>query len=338
METIYLGGYTRQTNKGLHTLTLDDNGQVVKTEQIIEETNPTYFVVSKDEQHLYTLSEKEGKAGVAHYAYQNGHFVEVGRVSFLTNNGCFISLDEDKQVLYTANYHEGKLAVIKIEANGELTLMNITSHVGHGPHENQDGPHCHYLAPTPDHRYLLACDLGTDAVTTYELTADYNLSEVANYHTELGSGARHLAFHPTLPIVYLISELTYTIDVLSYQDGQLERLNRVDTLEHVEGFNSSSAIRVSSDGNFVYVSNRGDNSLSVLKITQQGTELTLIQTIASGGDFPRDFNFNHDESLLIVGHQKSEVVTFFQRDAKTGTLTALPQTAPVSEIVCVQTI
>ncbi|MDO4680345.1 MAG: lactonase family protein [Aerococcus sp.] len=338
METIYLGGYTRQTNQGLHTLTLDDNGTVADTKLIIEEVNPTYFAVSSDEQHIYTLTEKDGHAGVAHYQKEDNQFVEVGRVSFLTANGCYLSLAEEDQLLFTANYHEGKLAVIKIEADGALTLMNITSHVGHGPHENQDRPHCHFLAPTPDGKYLLSCDLGTDAVTTYALTDDYNLQKVDNYQTEPGSGARHLAFHPTLPIVYLISELSYTVDILKYQNGSLSPVDRVATLESVESFNSSSAIHVSSDGKFVYVSNRGSNTLSVLEISDQGQHLTLIQTIASGGDFPRDFNFNHDESLLIVGHQKDDVITFFKRDAKTGQLEKLPQTASVSEIVCVQTV
>lgn len=338
METIYLGGYTRQTNEGLHTLTLADDGAVMATECIIKETNPTYFAVSKDENHLYTLSEKEGHAGVAHYQKHRDHWQEVSRVNFLTHNGCYLALDETQQLLFTANYHEGKLALIKIEADGALTLMNLTSHLGHGPHDNQDGPHCHYLAPTPDHRYVVACDLGTDALTTYAITSDLNLKAVANYQTLPGTGARHLAFHPTLPVAYLIGELTYTIDVLSYQDGTFTRLDRISTLNEVHGFNSSSAIRVSSDGRFVYVSNRGDNSLSVLEISNQGQTLTLIQTIASGGDFPRDFNFNHDESLLIVGHQKDQVVTFFKRDAKSGRLSACEQTAPVSEIVCVQTV
>lgn len=74
----------------------------------------------------------------------------------------------------------------------------------------------------------MVCDLGIDTVFTYKRTAE-GLEEVAQYKTKAGSGPRHLAFHPTLPIAYLICELDATVEVLSYnkENGTFTNLDKI---------------------------------------------------------------------------------------------------------------
>lgn len=334
METLYLGGYTKQNNKGIHTLALNDDGTFGSSALIIEETNPTYFALSKDEQHLYTLSHAESQPGVAHYQQHHGHYKFIDRVTFLETNGCYLALDDDRQLLYIANYHEGKLAVIKIQSDGRLSLMNITTHIGQGPNANQESAHCHFLDRSPD-GYLISCDLGTDSVSTYKLSPDYNLVLKDDYHAKPGTGTRHLTFHPNGRYAYIIGELSNTIDVCQYDDGHLSLIERVNITDNTAD-TGAAAIRVTSDGHFLYASTRSTDTLTSFKLSTAGDHLTRIQTVSTGGRMPRDFNFNRTEDYVIVGHQESSDISLFSRDHETGLLTQQATHAVIPEIVCIR--
>lgn len=337
METIYVSGYTREDNKGIHTLTLSaDKKAFEASELIIEENNPTYITLSKDGKHLFTLSDGD-EPGVAHYEINDGQFAFKDRVKVFNENGCYLTYDEEAKVLYDANYKKGELAVIKVNKDGTLTVTDVIQHTSPvGPHENQDFAHAHFIHPTNDHKYILSCDLGTDEVHTYTLTDDNKLTEVSVYKAAPGTGPRHLAFHHSEPIVYLLGELDYTVEVLNIQeDGSLVAGNRYDTIpSDWTEFNSSAAIRLSSDNKFLYVSNRGHNSITVFEVSADGQSLTEIQNISTEGNFPRDFNFNADESFIIVGHQFQPQISLFTRNQESGLLTYVDNTS-INEIVCV---
>jgi 6-phosphogluconolactonase len=98
--------------------------------------------------------------------------------------------------------------------------------------------------------------------------------------------------------------------------------------------NGAAAIRLSSDNHFVYVSNRGFNTLATFKVEANG-QLTLIDQTSVEGDFPRDFNFNADESFVIVVNQNTNNATLYTRDAATGKLTMVQKDFTVPEGVCV---
>lgn len=335
METLYLGGYTRSNNCGIHLLQFNPQKKTIATHHLlIEEQNPTYFTLSKDGNHLYTLSEKE-RPGVSHYQKIGKSFHLVDHLAFGQGNGCHLSLDEDRQLLYQANYHAGSLAVLAIAPNGRLTLQDQIYRQGQGPHPHQDKSHCHFIHLDPTGNYLLACDLGSDQVLTYTLTPTNTLHLYSTYHSLPGSGPRHFIFHPNGHIVYIINELTATLDIARFQDGTLTRIGQV--LSQATPFpkdNSAAALKISQNGRFLYVSNRGANTLSCLQISPDGQSLTLLQTLPSGGDFPRDFTLFADDQFLLVGHQKEAKITLFERDAQTGLLTLLPTSAPLDEIVC----
>lgn len=337
METIYVSGYTREDNKGIHSLTLNtDQATFEASELIIEENNPTYISLSNDGNHLFTLSDGD-EPGVAHYEKVGENFELKDRIKVFNENGCYITFDDEANVLYNANYKKGELAVIKVNEDGSLTLTDLIQHTSPvGPHENQDFAHAHFIHPTNDRKYILSCDLGTDEVHTYTLTDDYKLSEVSVYKAAPGTGPRHLAFHHSEPIVYLLGELDYTVEVLTIQeDGSLTAGNRYDTIpSDWNEFNSSAAIRLSKDNKFLYVSNRGYNGITVFEVSKDGQSLKEIQKISTEGDFPRDFNFNADESFVIVGHQFQPQVSLFKRDQESGLLTFVDSTS-INEIVCV---
>lgn len=334
-QTILLGTYTRRKSQGIYQIQLDTTAKALTNlELLVPETSPTYLAKSQAG-NLYSVTTVDGKGGCSAYD-ANQHFLNA-----VTEEGaplCYVAVDEERQLVYGANYHKGEVNVYRIEDDGSLTATDQVFHDEPcGSNENQDKPHVHYTDLTPDKR-LAVCDLGTDRVYTYDISAEGKLTEVAVYVAEDGTGPRHLAFHPNGEIAYLFGELDSTVTVLRYDatTGSFSQLQKLSTLpEGFTGANGGAAIRVTQDGRFLYASNRGHNSVVVFAITKEGTYLTSEQWISTEGDFPRDFHLAGEEAFVVCANQNSDNLTLYARDAESGHLALLEKDVFAPEAVCV---
>lgn len=327
-EEFYIGTYTKRISRGIYQVSVDsDAAEMTKCEWLASAGSPTYIAKSKAHR-LYVINKKESdgqtQGGLIIYDMTDKKPRAIQQVLTPGSSPAYVSVDEDRQLVYTANYHTAEVTVYKIAEDGALTVadeVTDTDPVGPAP-EQADGPHPHYADLTPDKR-LVVCDLGTDRVYLYDVSDAGKLSAVSHLDLPAGFGPRHIVFDATKGVAYLVGELSSNVATLTYDEkaGQLA----VKQITHVipddwTAHNGSAAIRLSGDGRFVYVSNRGNNSITVLQTADDGT-LTEIQRIATEGDFPRDFNWTADESLVLVVHQNSDNASLFKRDAATGKLT-----------------
>lgn len=331
-QKVYFGTYTRRTSEGVYAADFDNQtGNLSNLRLVATEPSPTYLAFAQNGQ-LYTVGAEGDKGGVAAFDADFSplnHVVEIGAPL------CYVAVDETRNLVYGANYHKGQILVYKRQADGSLTLADVAQHEGSGPHENQASPHVHYTDLTPD-KYLVTCDLGTDEVVTYDVSDEGKLSRLDSYKAASGAGARHIVFHPTQKIAYLMCELNSTVEVLIYDGvGHFEHLQTISTLpDSHKDFNGTAAIRISADGKFVYGSNRGHDSIVVYKVLADGS-LELVEYVPTNGKNPRDFNLTPDNKHLIAVHQDSDNATVFKRDAETGRLTELSHDFHVPEGVCV---
>jgi DNA-binding beta-propeller fold protein YncE len=157
----------------------------------------------------------------------------------------------------------------------------------------------------PAGRWVLAVHLGAGTVSTYELDLESGRlrlrDEVALHH---GAGPRHLAFHPLGTEIYVVNELDSTVTACGYDpaSGRVEPRQTVRTVPaDVAVENYPSAVRVSPDGRFVYVGNRGHDSIGVLR-TARG--LRLLATYPCGGQFPRDLALDAERAAAL-GRQRA---------------------------------
>lgn len=335
-EKIFLGTYTKRSSEGIYTIELDtDKKELTNLTLFTKESGPT-FVALSEKGNLYSVTSVGGNGGVASYS-KAGKLLNT--VTAPGASPCYVAVDEARQLVFSANYHKGQIAVYQINHDGSLTLVDEVTHTEPtGSHENQDKPHAHYADLTPDQR-LVACDLGTDTVYTYDLSAEGKLTLASKLKVADKTGPRHLTFHPKLDIAYLFGELNSTISVLAYDrtDGHFEVLATYPTLAaDYEGFNSGSAVKVTKDGQFLYGSNRGDNSIVVFAIAQDGRSLEFVERVSTQGDFPRDFSLNPSEEFLVCAHQNSDNLTLFARNAQNGQLTLLQKDVYAPEAVCVK--
>lgn len=341
IQTIILGSYTKKDSKGIYSIELDlEKKEMFNLKSIIEENNPT-FLDKSDKGVIYTVSKEEDFGGIASYKKEvDGSFTFLNRVMAKGAPPCYVSVDEKRQLVYGANYHQGIITSYQINNNGSLSLSDTIQHKGNGPHENQNGPHAHYADLTPDNR-LVACDLGNDTVYTYDVSQEGKLTEVAQFKAPPGTGPRHIVFHPNKEVAYLFGELSSEVIVLKYssQTGTFTQEQVVSTLpDHYSEFNGGAAIRISKDGKFLYASNRGHNSIAVYQIAENGLSISLIQLISVEGDFPRDFDITPDQQFLCVANQNTDNLTLLERNKKTGKLTLLSKNIYAPEIVCIKFI
>lgn len=337
-HTLYLGSYTKRESKGVHQITLDTDKNELRDYTLIAEVDsPTYLTFNADKSSMYTISKEEEGGGLTAFTRQeNGHYVKRASNASESSAPCYIALDEERQLLFTASYHSGYVSVYR-ETESGIELCDRVEHEGSSVHKNQDAPHVHYTDYSPDKKYLMVCDLGTDGVYSYIVSDEGKLTESARYQAQPGTGPRHLVFHPNGHTVYLLGELSCEIEVLEYnaKDGSLSYRSRVAMIpeEHTT-FNSGAAIRISQDGEFVYASNRGHDSIVVYKVADD-LSLTLVEYVPTEGNTPRDFNFSPDGAYIIVGHQDSDNLTLFRRDAESGKLALLQKDVYGPECVCI---
>jgi 6-phosphogluconolactonase len=232
------------------------------------------------------------------------------------------------------------LAVLPVKADGSLEEPSQTiQHVGSGPNKSrQEKPHVHSVNISPDNKNLYVADLGTDIVTNYAFDeATGKLSKVQEMSVKAGSGPRHIAFHPNLPLMYVIQEMAGIITQFSVKDGMLTKVEEVSTLpKDFKGENSCADIHFSPDGKFLYGSNRFYDMIVTFAVDEQTGKLTQLSQTSVKGKVPRNFGITPDGKYLLVANQETDNIVIFERDAKTGALKDLNLELKISMPVCIK--
>ncbi|MST86647.1 lactonase family protein [Lactobacillus porci] len=327
---ILIGGYTKHESEGIYQFDFIGAGNEAHLEQgrnVVKVGGPTYFQKAGD--LIFTIKNENGQGGIA--AYRRGKLV-----SQLIHDGsspAYVGINQDKRLLYTANYHTGMLSVISYDEQGQLTLLDQVKHEDRalGPKPEQDTAHPHYFDETPG-GHLVSCDLGQDRVDFYAFK-DGKLSHLASYQNEDGFGTRHLVFDPSGQYFYVTGELSSQVNVVKFDEASWMFQN-VATYSTIpadwDKHNGAAAIRMSKDGRFIYVSNRGNDSIAVFEVKADHT-LKLIQRVSTFGEFPRDFNWDEEEAYVVAANQNTNNATLYARNAADGSLTPLVKNIQVPE-------
>jgi 6-phosphogluconolactonase len=259
---------------------------------------------------------------------------------------CYVSVDRGGRAVLVANYAGGSVALLPVQKDGALSpATHVVQHHGSGPNrERQGAAHAHCIVTDPSNRFALAADLGVDRVLVYRLNLDTGNAGTL-HHIEggdavmrPGAGPRHLAFHPSLPLVFVANELDSTVATLRFdaERGALSVLETRSTLPAAwTGTNYPADIHVAPSGRTLYLSNRGHNSLAVFAISDSGA-LSLEQVVPTGGDWPRNFGLDPTGRWLLVANQRSGTVVVFGRDEKSGRLTPTTHRLTVPTPVCLR--
>lgn len=253
-------------------------------------------------------------------------------------NPCHLTVHPDGGWLLTANYGSdtapGSVAVHRLDADGRpVELTDVAVHEGAGPVAGrQEGSHAHQVLVDPAGRRVLATDLGADAVFTYRLdTRTGTLERVAVNRLRAGSGPRHLAFAPGGELVFSADELSSTVTCHRYDNGTgtLTALSSVPATAVQDVTNQPGGIVASSCGRFVWVTNRGADTVAAFRVA--GTSLEPIDEISAGGAWPRGLTYA-DDHLLVANQHSGTLVAL--RVLDNGALRQAGPALAVPSVVC----
>lgn len=339
---LIVGTYTQSCDsKGIYVYEFDTNKGDFKlksnTENII---NPSYLTVSTDNKFVYSVSENDKKSSVSAFGFNS----KSGKLDFMNYqnpnglNPCYI-INDDKNVI-TANYSSGNISVLGKNSDGSIgEVKQVMQHTGKSINtKRQNAPHTHMVCFSPDKKYVLANDLGTDKVYLYQYNPNGG-AEVLQLKSSIdvkpGSGPRHLIFSKDGKFVYVLQELDGTITSFSYADGILNKLSETTVVaSDFKGDIGAADIHISPDGKFLYATNRGTaNDVSAFKILKNG-KLEFVQRTNTLGKGPRNFIIDPTGNFLLVGHQYTNDIVIFKRDKKTGMLTDTGNKIALCSPVC----
>lgn len=157
--------------------------------------------------------------------------------------------------------------------------------------------------------------------------------------TEPGAGPRHFALLPDSDLVYIAEELSSTVSVHRFDivAGTSQQLQRLSTLpEDFTEPNKVADIHISPNGRFLYVSNRGHDSLAIFAIDAGTGRLTKVGHQQTGGQTPRNFLIDPQGEFVLVAHQDTDDIRLLERDAETGLLRLTEVRIEVPSPVCLK--
>jgi 6-phosphogluconolactonase len=347
-KRVYVGTYTRSgRSQGIHVFERDPISGTLTLLQSLSEVDPSFLTFDPQRRFLFAVSEGLGLNGGAVASFkvdgQTGQLTALSRQPSLGGEPCHLSCDPTGRWILVANHEHGSVVVFPVDADGRLgSVAHFQQHVGSGPGPTQTGPHAHWVDfDLPGQRVLVA-DKGIDKIMLYRLDADtgeLTPNEPAFGSLHAGAAPRHLAFHPSGRYAYVNGEADMTITAFSYdaQRGALDEFQVLSTLP--EGAPragcSTAEIVVEPAGRFVYVSNRGHDSIAIFGIDQATGRLTAAGNTYTQGRIPRNIAIDPSGTFLYAANQESDTIVHFRIEHEKGQLMPTADVTLVGAPICI---
>lgn len=345
---LLIGTYTdKGTSEGIYVYEFDTKtGKAVYKNKATGTENPSYLAISRDGKYVYAANEA-GAGEVSSFTFdkKSGSLKLLGKKPSNGTAPCYVSTNSKGNFVFAGNYGAGNFSVYPVSSDGSLgDAVQVIQHSGSGINkERQEGPHVHSTVLSPDEKFLMVSDLGTDKISIYHFDAHNTTkplipADQPYVEVKAGNGPRHLDFHPNGKFAYSIQEMTGNITVFAYNNGHLNAVQNISILP--QGFNGAigaADIHVSPDGTFLYASNRGEaNDIAIFSIDKGTGMLKPSGRASTLGKGPRNFVIDPSGNFLIAGNQNSDSVIIFRRDKKTGLLSDTGERIKVGAPVCLK--
>lgn len=336
---VYAGTYTNpnakttSASKGIYAWRFDSKtGTLTPIGLVAETINPAHVWASADGRFLYAVNWSAGEASgdtVSAFSIdrKTGALKLVNKVS---SHGALpnqIVLDPSGKVAITVTYDGGTVTAFGVEPDGKLTEAFYTEkHAGQPLSPKQPGPRAHGVVFSKDGRWAYVAQLGLDRVYSYRIdpTARKMMPADPPFVTMNagGSGPRRLQLHPNGNFLYVNHETDSKVSVFEVSGANLKQIQTLSTLPaDYTGNNSTAEIQIDRAGKWLYVTNRGHDSMAHYAVDPSKGTLTLVGHIPSGGRTPRNIMIDPTNQYLIAANQNGENIVVFRIDPKTGNLT-----------------
>lgn len=348
---VYFGTYTAKGgSKGIYRSEFDPKtGKLSEPEVAAELTNPTFLYFSPNGKFLYSVGEVSNtggkKEGGVHAFGVDASTGKLSKLNEQTSGGpgpCHVSTDAAGKNVVVANYGGGSSSIFPVKPDGSLGEASaFFQHEGSSVNKGrQSAPHAHCGFFDETGKFAFVADLGLDQVLIYKVDPETGKAEPNNppfIKLPDGSGPRHLHIAPGNNLMFVNGELDSTVSVVKMQpeNGRFAVTQTLSTLPEPTPGNSTAEVRIHPSGKFVYVSNRGHNSIAAF--SWDGDKLTPIGHITSENvKIPRNFNIDPSGKWMLVASQDGDNIAVFAIDEKTGLAKPTGDKVDVPRPVCVK--
>lgn len=288
--------------------------QTVNTDAQVQPMN-----VIKDKNLLYAGVRSENRILV--YTIKKNGCLEKKSETSIPGSPNYISFNANKKFLFCSSYHTNSMSVIPLNKDGIPTdpIQIIYDIQG-----------CHAALFNMKYNILFVTALKEDCIYLYHSTKHGILKNTVQkfIQTQCNAGPRHIIFHPNENFIYTINELNGTIDVweISIEENipivkNIQNISIIDNYMNTKKYWSSD-IHLTSCGNFLYVSDRILNSISLFYINKNNGKLSFIKIYITEIQ-PRAFCIDSHNQYIIVAGQKSNKFTVYSISSETGHLKRL---------------
>ncbi|MFO7695377.1 MAG: lactonase family protein [Vicinamibacterales bacterium] len=334
----------RARGEGLLAYRIDPaSGRWARVQVLGREVNPSYLAIDPKRPVLYAVHSETNQVSSFSINDMTGELTLLNRQSCGGDNPVHLALDATGGFLVVANYGSGSVVVLPVRPDGSLggrtDLVSLTGEPG--PHRTEQSvPHPHHCPFDPTGRIVVVPDKGLDRLFVFTLDTAKGVLVPAtppSLRVRAGAGPRHLGFNPRMPYAYVINELDSTVATCRFSSsGALEPIQILPSIPATfTGGNTGAAIDVAPSGRFVYVSNRGHDSIGIFRADPSTGLLSPVAWEPTKGSTPRFIGLDPTGSRLHAANQGGDTIVEFDVDEATGTLSATGRIVVAGTPVCV---
>jgi 6-phosphogluconolactonase len=233
-------------------------------------------------------------------------------------NAAFVGTDRSGRWLLSASYMAGKVVVHRLNDDGTIQTPPLQTVA--------TAKTAHAIATDPDNRFVFLPHVAPNAVYQFRLDAASGKLTLAGKAPggTAKAGPRHLAFHPTQSLAFTSDEQGSSITAYRFDaETGLKPLQTLSTLpDNFTGKNTTAEVKVHPSGKYVWVSNRGHDSLAGFAIDAKSAKLSALGQTPTEKT-PRSFDIEPDGRYVLGAGEGSGKLAVYQVDVDTGKLSPL---------------
>jgi 6-phosphogluconolactonase len=342
----YIGCFTsakrKAKGKGVAVYRIDDAGKWTYVDVCDVIPNPSYICLDRKQKFLYSAHGDSDEVCSYTRDPQSGKLKFLNKQKTGGDNSSTVEVDaSNRWVLLSTG---PGVALFPIQADGSLGPHSdlVIPEGEPGPlRDEQEGPHPHQAAFDLTGKFVIVPDKGLDKVHVFRLDAERGKLVPCDppfLDARYGAVPRHITFHPGRPYAYLVMENDSTVFAYHWDTGKgtLKPFQRVSTLptDFVDD-NMAAEIAILPSGRFLYVSNRGHESIAIYAVDAASGKIEPVGWESVQGRKPRFFCLSPDGSRLYAANEDSHTIVEFRVDGGTGKLTATGQVVETGSPTCI---
>jgi 6-phosphogluconolactonase len=343
----YVGCFTsaarKARGKGIAVFRVDErSGAWSQVEAYDAIPNPHYLALDHTQRYLYSAHGDSSQVGAYAIDKESGRLTLLNKEETGGDNSSTVTTDPSNRYVVLAN--GPGVAVFPRNTDGTLgPRCDLVIPEGEpGPlRREQHGPHPHQAIFDLTGRFLVVPDKGLDKIHVFRLDTERGKlvpSDPPFVKARYGAIPRHVTFHPTKPYAYVVNEMDSTVNAYHWDTdrGVLEPFQRVPTTPTTyTGDNTGAEIAIAPSGRFVYASNRGHDSIVILRVDETNGMLEPIGWEPVQGKKPRFFCLDPAGRRLYAANENSHTIVEFDIDQESGTLAATGQVIETGSPACI---